>query len=100
MVVILWPGGTVPPMPSPNEHLEGSRIGEASPIRMCSFHICLPDTPVFNVIRSALILIIGERERARMKIHSGECVGDCQTYSNASGPPLRRAGDDDGDNKC
>lgn len=71
LVVILWPGSTKPPMPNPTEHLAGKRVGDVSPIRMCSFHLCFPDTYVFNVIRSALILIVGENERLRMKFHSG-----------------------------
>ena len=46
------------------------RIYENLPIRTCSIHFCLPDTPVFQIMRSLIVLTMPSY-RHRMKFHVG-----------------------------
>ena len=60
------------PVPNADARSMGKRFFEAIPVRVCSLHVCFPDTPYFHMIRHVLILIIGESLRTRVKLHSGE----------------------------
>jgi len=55
----------------------GKRFFEAIPIRMCSLHFCLPDTPFFRMTRHSFLLILGENYRTRVKTHQGESKSKC-----------------------
>uniref|UniRef100_A0A7S4ARV9 DUF6824 domain-containing protein n=1 Tax=Pseudo-nitzschia australis TaxID=44445 RepID=A0A7S4ARV9_9STRA len=57
----------------PDEDLKwiGKRFFEAIPIRMCAIHICLPDKPCFRMIRYFFLLVMGEKNRTRVKTHQG-----------------------------
>jgi len=46
------------------------RIYENLPIRTCSIHFCLPDKPLFQIMRSIIILSM-PAYRQRMKFHVG-----------------------------
>jgi hypothetical protein len=46
------------------------RIYANLPIRTCSIHFCLPDTPIFQIMRSLIILSM-PAYRQRMKFHVG-----------------------------
>jgi len=75
---IVWPGSTS----TAGDDVSGlklnriifmKRIYESLPIRTCSIHICLPDTPVHHAIRSVLILSMTPF-RQRLKFHVGEKI--------------------------
>jgi hypothetical protein len=60
------------PVPNADARSMGKRFFQAIPVRVCSLHVCFPDTPFFHMIRHILILIVGESLRTRVKLHSGE----------------------------
>lgn len=73
---IVWPGSTSTAGDDSsglklNRIIFMKRIYESLPIRTCSIHICLPDTPVHHAIRSVLILSMAPF-RQRLKFHVGK----------------------------
>lgn len=59
------------PRPGDEEFAYGRKLIEGVPWRMCAMHMCFPDTPVFQLMRSGMFLIMGER-RARIRLHLGK----------------------------
>jgi hypothetical protein len=43
----------------------------SKPVRMVACHVCTPDTPFYNIVRSFNAAMLGTDERCRMKIHVG-----------------------------
>lgn len=77
MTSIVWPGSTSTAGDDSsglklNRIIFMKRIYESLPIRTCSIHMCLPDTPIHHAIRSVLILSMTPF-RHRMKFHVGKC---------------------------
>jgi len=68
-------------VPDADSSSMGKRFFEAIPIRMCSFHFCLPDTPFFRMIRHIFLLILGENYRTRVKAHQGESKSKSHSVS-------------------
>ena len=58
-------------MPGPRDHIIGARLFEGCPGRTVAMHVSLPDRPVFNFVRSLLVLTFN-RSRQRIKVHTGE----------------------------
>jgi len=78
MTSIVWPGSTSTAGDDSsglklNRIIFMKRIYESLPIRTCSIHMCLPDTPIHHAIRSVLILSMTPF-RHRMKFHVGEKI--------------------------
>jgi len=49
------------------------RVYENLPVRTCSIHMCLPDTPFYQMMKSIMILTMSTY-RKRMKFHVGETI--------------------------
>jgi hypothetical protein len=80
VVLIVWPGG-------PGKDWKGldkadrrsfhllSQRHEVLPIRFAGYHYCMPDNPIFRLIRSFAVLSghvgLGSGIKARMKFHIG-----------------------------
>jgi hypothetical protein len=58
-------------VPGPTDHIVGARLFDGSPARTVAMHICLPDKPGFNFLRSSLALGLNSA-RHRIKVHTGE----------------------------
>jgi hypothetical protein len=43
----------------------------SKPVRMVACHLCTPDTPFYNIVRSWNTALLGTDERCRLKIHVG-----------------------------
>jgi len=77
VVFVIWPGPTNEfklSFPDKKEHVTGARIFESSPIRICAIHFCIRDGPVANMIKAGLILMMGEENRSRIRLDSGEGI--------------------------
>ena len=82
--IVCWPSKTEAESPknfaivySPQDvprhiHLS-NRMFECSPVRISGLHLCLPDKPVFHMIKTGMALSMGVI-RSRLKIHCGEFV--------------------------
>eukprot|EP00529_Nitzschia_sp_RCC80_P010799 CAMPEP_0113454234 /NCGR_PEP_ID=MMETSP0014_2-20120614/7759_1 /TAXON_ID=2857 /ORGANISM="Nitzschia sp." /LENGTH=625 /DNA_ID=CAMNT_0000345635 /DNA_START=20 /DNA_END=1897 /DNA_ORIENTATION=- /assembly_acc=CAM_ASM_000159 len=73
VVIIIWPGPEDMKLSSPNrmEHVEGNRIFEAVPMRVCSMHFCFRDTPLYRLIKAGLVMMLGE-QKTRFRLLVGE----------------------------
>jgi len=75
---IVWPGKKVPT----EDRLSNVKVDrimflkgvyESLPVRTCSIHFCIPETPFFQVMRTLFILTMAQFT-TRMKFHIGETV--------------------------
>jgi len=57
--------------PGPRDHILGARLYAGNPARVAAIHICLPNKPLFALLRSVFLLAIGDA-RQRIKVHAGE----------------------------
>lgn len=74
---VVWPGTKLPSGDNNrNVRLDQvvfmKRVYENLPVRTCSIHCCLPDTPFFHVMRSLVVLSMSAFTQ-RMKFHVGKC---------------------------
>jgi len=95
--IICWPSTTEVSTPdkfaivySPRDvprHIHLSkRMFDSSPIRIISMHLCLPDKPIYHMMRSGIALSLGEF-RSRIKFHSGDSV-EIQYHLQGYGIPI------------
>jgi len=75
---IVWPGSKTAPGDEPrnlkmNRIIFMKRIYGNLPIRTCSVHFCIPDTPFFHAVRTIFILSMSPYWQ-RMKFHVGEII--------------------------
>jgi len=75
---IVWPGKKLPTEDRVSNvkvdrimFLKG--VYESLPVRTCSIHFCIPETPFFQVMRTLFILTLSQFT-TRMKFHIGETV--------------------------
>jgi hypothetical protein len=81
VVLVVWPGGPgndwkgLDTSDRRSRHLLSQRH-EVLPIRFAGYHYCMPDNPIFRLIRSFAILYggLGGEMKARMRFHIGTCV--------------------------
>lgn len=73
VVIVIWPGPADVRFSFPNskEHVEGSRIFDTVPMRVCSLHFCFRDTPLFFSFKAILVLILGD-QKTRLRLLVGE----------------------------
>lgn len=73
VVIVIWPGPADMKLASPNrkEHVEGSRIFDSVPMRLCCMHFCFRDTPLYRLIKAGLVMMLGE-QKARFRLLVGE----------------------------
>lgn len=45
-----------------------------SPVRVCAFHFCVPDIPLFHVLRVVFALTLDSGKRSRLKFHVGHMI--------------------------
>mmetsp|Transcript_10674 Transcript_10674/g.25291 ORF Transcript_10674/g.25291 Transcript_10674/m.25291 type:complete len:490 (+) Transcript_10674:246-1715(+) len=74
IVVVIWPVSDVAIKHLKNkdsliqtqkEQLKGT------PVRTCSYHFCVPDNPLFQVLRMIFTMSLEKRKRSRLKFHIG-----------------------------
>jgi len=75
---IVWPGKKIPDGDDTNNVkvdrlMFMKRVYECLPLRTCSLHFCMPNTPFFQVLRTIFILSMPQYMQ-RMKFHVGENV--------------------------
>jgi len=95
--IICWPSGKESVSPdkfsvvySPRDvprhiHLS-NRMFECSPIRISCMHMCLPDEPIFHMMRTGLALSMGGT-RSRLKFHCGDSM-EIQYHLHGYGIPV------------
>jgi hypothetical protein len=82
--IVCWPSATEALAPdkfaivySPRDvprHIHLSkRMFDCAPIRIAGIHMCLPDKPIYHMMRSGLALSMGDT-RSRLKFHCGTFV--------------------------
>jgi hypothetical protein len=57
---------------SSSEREEARRIHRFFPIRVSSFHVCLPDSPAFSFVKAVAMAATTPEVRTRMRFHIGE----------------------------
>jgi hypothetical protein len=78
VVLVVWPGGpgkdwkALQPSDKRVRHLVTQRH-EVIPIRFAGYHFCMPDNPIFRLIRSFAVLFtgMGGGLKSRMRFHIG-----------------------------
>lgn len=74
IVVIIWPVSDI------TQHLHNKddmmklqkKILKGSPVRVCAFHFCVPDSPIFHLLRTIFTLTLDRDKRSRLKFHVGQ----------------------------
>jgi len=73
VLFVMWPGSSTKIRVPEAEERSICRLSfSALPLRVVSFHVCWPDTPLFHLARSFFVLVLGADVRVRVNFHSGE----------------------------
>mmetsp|Transcript_10956 Transcript_10956/g.25949 ORF Transcript_10956/g.25949 Transcript_10956/m.25949 type:complete len:550 (-) Transcript_10956:287-1936(-) len=67
----------------------GLKFVQHMPSRFSAIHLCLPNHPMYNVVRSAMMLIMGKEARSRVRLHTGSLT-ECQYSLRPFGIPVGR----------
>jgi len=78
ITTVIWPGSKMPKGDDVinlkmDRLLFMKRVYESLPVRTCSYHFCMQNTPFFQVVRTLFILSLSQSMQ-RMKFHIGENV--------------------------
>lgn len=78
VVLVVWPGGSgndwkFEQARNPRAYYLLKIRHEVIPMRFAAYHYCMPDNPVFRLIRSFAVLFMGMdgRLKNRMRLHIG-----------------------------
>ncbi len=65
------------------------RLAECFPSRFEAIHICMPNDPFFNLIKSTLVLAMGRENRLHVRVHLGSQI-ECRYSLATFGIPVNR----------
>ena len=72
MIMICWPGALNPKLPNARFRRYIVEALQCIPMRFACFHLCLPPTPFFQILRAFIVLFLKAGNAAtRVKVHSG-----------------------------
>lgn len=63
-----------------------SRYLDAAPLRWSAIHLCIPDDPIYNLMKSLLLFFIGSNKRRMLRMHVGSPV-ECDYKLRSFGIP-------------
>jgi len=65
------------------------KLVECLPSRFHAIHLCMPNKPFYNVVKSAIMLLMGRENRYRVRIHVGTHL-ECHCSLATFGIPVNR----------
>jgi hypothetical protein len=65
------------------------KLVECLPSRFQAIHLCMPNKPFYNVVKSSIMLLIGKENRYRVRIHVGSHL-ECHYSLATFGIPVNR----------
>lgn len=72
LVSIAWGGQDIISLPSRDELSFKRKVLDSIPLRLCAFHCCFPDSPLYKVIGAFLTHVVGSNDgMRRIRFHVG-----------------------------
>ena len=68
---------------------QSKRLVECYPARYEAIHICMPNEPFYNLIKSTIILVMGKENRLHVRVHLGSHL-ECRYSLSTFGIPVNR----------
>ena len=65
------------------------KLIECMPSRFRAIHVCMPNEPVYHLVKSALMLVMGKSNRLHVRIHLGSHL-ECRYTLSTFGIPVNR----------
>lgn len=74
---------------SVEEFWNANRILEIIPPKFSAVHICIPEGPVYDIVKATVTLLLGKENRKRLRFHAGS-YDECKYALQSFGIPVSR----------